>query len=136
METYFEYWECYQYEDVVILDEFYGSKMSYTDLLQLLDSTPLLVNVKGASAKMVSNTICFTSNQHPMYWYSEEALSKHCTGGYDTSPLKRRLDEFANIIFLTPVPMGPTLVMPSQGLNPAIRRQPHTTVTIVNNNNL
>lgn len=108
----FEYWENYQYEDVVVLDEFYGRKMQYTDLLQLLDSTPLLVNVKGASAKMVSTTIVFTSNQHPMYWYSEETLSRHCQGGYDSSPLKRRLDEFAEIIFLTPVKMGPELVAP------------------------
>lgn len=41
-----DYWENYQYEDVIVLDEFYGYKMQYTDLLQLLDSTPLLVNVK------------------------------------------------------------------------------------------
>lgn len=42
----FEYWENYQYENAVVLDEFYGHKMQYTDILQLLDSTPLLVNVK------------------------------------------------------------------------------------------
>lgn len=41
-----EYWENYQYESTIVLDEFYGHKMQYTDLLQLLDSTPLLVNVK------------------------------------------------------------------------------------------
>nr|WAE42741.1 MAG: replication associated protein [Cressdnaviricota sp.] len=124
----FDYWENYQYEEVVVLDEFYGHKMQYTDLLQLLDSTPLLVNVKGASAKMVSTTIVFTSNQHPRYWYSAETLQKHCGGGYDESPLKRRLDEFAAIRYLTPVPNGVTLVLPSSGINPAIRRQPHSVI--------
>lgn len=105
----FDFWENYQYEDVVVLDEFYGHKMQYTDLLQLLDSTPLLVNVKGASAKMNSNTFVFTSNQHPRYWYKQETLEKHCPfGDYDQSPLKRRLDEFATFIWLTNVNnMGP-----------------------------
>lgn len=108
----FDYWENYQYEDAVVLDEFYGHKMQYTDLLQLLDSTPLLVNVKGASAKMNSTVIIFTSNQHPRYWYKAETITKHCEGGWDSSPLKRRLDEFATFIMLTPVPDGPVLVEP------------------------
>lgn len=100
----FDYWENYQYEEVVVLDEFYGAKMMYTDLLQLLDSTPLLVNVKGASAKMNSKIFVFTSNQHPRDWYKMETLVKHCDGHYDTSPLCRRLNEFAIFITLLRAP--------------------------------
>jgi hypothetical protein len=133
----FDYWENYQYEEVVVLDEFYGHKMQYTDLLQLLDSTPLLVNVKGASAKMVSTTIVFTSNQHPRYWYSAETLQKHCGGGYDESPLKRRLDEFAAIRYLTPVPDRPVLVRTE--FDPTIKvtlRTGRKVTSVVNNNNI
>jgi len=104
----FDYWENYQYEECVVLDEFYGHKMPYTDLLQLLDSTPLLVNVKGACAKMSSSIFVFTSNQHPRYWYKPEILNRH-GNGWDESPLKRRLDEFATFINLSPVPDGPVL---------------------------
>lgn len=64
----------------------------------------------------------FTSNQHPRYWYKPETLARHCTEGYDNSPLKRRLDEFCpGFIMLTPVPDGPALNI----IGPAIEGQPN-----------
>lgn len=118
-----DYWENYQYEDVIILDEFYGHCMQYTDLLRLLDSTPLLVNVKGASAKIPNCTVVFTSNQHPRYWYKPEVLARHSAAGdWEHSPLKRRLDEFCEgFIMLSPVPDGPALNI----IAPVIDGQPN-----------
>lgn len=119
----FDYWENYDYEDAIVLDEFYGHKMKYSDLLQLLDSTPLLVNVKGASAKMGNNSIVFTSNQHPRYWYSPDTLKNHCQNGWDDSPLKARFDEFGTYIMCSPVPDGPDLGPPLANPQPMMRLQ-------------
>lgn len=121
-----DFYEKYDYEDVMILDEFTG-RIPYTDLLQLLDCHPLVLNVKNGAAEMVSKIIVITSNIHPRNWYKEEVWRKHCDS-WETSPLKRRLDEFGQIIFLGPVLMTdtPVLVQPNQGINPAIFRQPHT----------
>lgn len=70
----------------------------------------------------------FTSNQHPRYWYKPEVLARHCGGGYDTSPLKARFDEFATFIHCFPgrgvpefVPDGPSLAI----IDPVIEGQPN-----------
>lgn len=137
----FDYWENYQYEDAIVLDEFYGHKMQYSDLLQLLDSTPCLVNVKGASAKLGNASIVFTSNQHPRYWYKPETLARHCQNGWDDSPLKARFDEFGTYIMCSPVVQGPAVAPPVE-FDPTlpVTRQPRNIdgqpASIINNNNL
>lgn len=76
-----EWWCDYNGEPVVVLDEFYGY-LPFTTLLRLGDSTPLSVQVKGASRQFLASTVIFISNSHPLAWYKDARL--------DTRALIRR----------------------------------------------
>lgn len=85
------WWEGYVGQECVIIDEFYGW-IQYDFLLRLLDRYPLRVEVKGGSVNMSATKFVFTSNKEWTQWYP---------GIDDTSALKRRLDEFGKIYFIT-----------------------------------
>lgn len=63
------FWERYQYEPVVIVDEMGPNRMTLAEFNSLIDCRPHLVNVKGASAPFLSRLIIFTSNFHPDDWF-------------------------------------------------------------------
>lgn len=87
------WWDGYDGESVVIIDEFYGSQYPYAELLRLLDGYPLSVPVKGAFQKMRAERICFTSNVHPRDWYSVADMGTD----WDHSALARRVREYGHI---------------------------------------
>lgn len=89
------WWNGYDGQEVVVLDEFYGHSMPYTDLLRLLDSTPLQVQTKGGFVPMLAKVFIFTSNQHPQQWYDAEKTHKM---PWAQSPLCKRIEEFGRII--------------------------------------
>lgn len=78
-----KWWDGYNGESAVVIDEFYGW-LPYDQLLRLLDRYPLLVEIKGGTVQFVAETIVLTSNKHPREWYD----STKC----DYAPLERRLD--------------------------------------------
>lgn len=88
------WWDGYDGEHTVVIDEMYGHCFPYTELLQLLDRYPYAVPVKGAVLEFVSRRIIMTSNQHPADWYSAE---KTHSGPWKSSPLYRRIKEFGVI---------------------------------------
>lgn len=92
-----KWWDDYDGEKVVVFDEFYGHKMSFSQLLQVLDRYPLRVECKGSSAQCAATTFVFTSNQDPQDWYNAEKTHQ---GDWADNPLKRRLDEFGHVIYL------------------------------------
>lgn len=96
-----KWWPKYHNQECVIIDEMYGHKMSFTDLLRLCDRYPFDVETKGGDVEFNSKIICFTSNQEPADWYSD--LATHQTD-WEHSPLKRRFDEFATIVYLSDIP--------------------------------
>lgn len=86
-----QYWDNYQGQDTIVVDEFYGW-LSWDFMLRFLDSTPLQLDVKHGGVAMSAKKIVFTSNDHPSEWYSNARFP----WGPD-SPIKRRIN---SIIFI------------------------------------
>lgn len=62
------WWDGYNNQQTVILDEFYGW-IPYDLLLRLCDRYPLLLETKGGQVHCLSDTIILTSNTLPHEWY-------------------------------------------------------------------
>lgn len=73
----------YEGQRNLILDDFEGSFCQFRFLLRLLDVYKLKVEVKGGHAWAVWTTVIITSNSHPSTWYQH----------MDTAPLRRRIQE-------------------------------------------
>lgn len=71
----------YEGQHTLILDDFDGCYCAYRYLLRLLDCYELKVEVKGGHAWACWTTVVITTNRHPSNWYD----------GVDHSPLQRRL---------------------------------------------
>lgn len=89
-----KWWDDYDGQEDVIWDEFRPGACSFTDLLRLLDSTPLTGESKGSTVKLIPKLVIFTTNVHPQYWYNPENV--HHT--WDDSPLRARIEEYGCII--------------------------------------
>lgn len=88
-----KWWDDYDMQEDIVWDEFSG-QYPFRELLRVLDSTPLTVETKGGSVQFVGRNIIFTSNVAPADWYDAINIRQD----WHTSPLKRRIDEFATII--------------------------------------
>lgn len=87
------WWGHYTGQNVCVFDDFHAGWFKLTEMLRLLDSTPLLVAPKGGQVPFNSATLVFTSNVDPKDWYSSyEGRSAH------KDALERRLQDFAEII--------------------------------------
>lgn len=73
----------YEGQKTLILDDFDGSYCGYRYILRLLDIYRLKVEVKGGFAWAVWTTVVITSNSHPNGWYTM----------VNQAPLQRRLTE-------------------------------------------
>lgn len=62
------WWDGYDGQSEVIIDEFYGW-MPFDTLLRLCDRYPMLVESKGGQLQFIATTIVFTTNQVPDKWY-------------------------------------------------------------------
>ncbi len=76
------WWDGYEGQQTVILDEFYGNWCKWSFLLKLLDRYPMQVPIHGTNVAFCSKRIVLTSNSHPKDWY--KAIE-------DWSPLERRI---------------------------------------------
>lgn len=74
--------------EIVILDEFNGSKLPLTFLNQLADSVDLRVQTKGGFLPFVAKHLIVTTNFHPKQWYDFENREKNLC--WDA--LERRID--------------------------------------------
>ncbi len=81
-----KWWDGYDGEDVVVLDEFY-SWLSLDLLLRLLDRYPLYCEIKGGTVRMVATVFIFTSNIPVSEWYSQLPMNRK-------QPLYRRMQEW------------------------------------------
>lgn len=78
-----KWFDGYDGEETVIIDEFYGwLQPSY--ILRLIDRYPLLVECKGGMLQFVAKRVVFTSNVAP--WDLWPSLT------FDRAPFKRRLE--------------------------------------------
>lgn len=67
------WWDGYDQQATVVLDDFYGW-LPFDMLLRLLDRYPLNVEVKGGTRVFNSKRIVITSNKHPSEWYHSENI--------------------------------------------------------------
>ncbi|AUM61842.1 Rep [uncultured virus] len=77
------WFDTYDGQANVLMDDFDGKDISFRFLLQLLDRYPCLVPVKGGFKQWVPKTIIITTNLVPNRWYQ----------GEEYAPLERRFDE-------------------------------------------
>lgn len=82
-----KWWDGYQGQEDVIIDEFYG-QILWSTLLRLLDRYPLTVEVKGGTHNFAPKRIFITSNKQPIEWYPNKVEQ--------FSTLGRRLDYIMN----------------------------------------
>jgi len=61
----FEFWENYQNEEFVIIDDYRSAMCPFSEFLRLLDCYPHLVNVKGTHAQFNSKYIIITTPKSP-----------------------------------------------------------------------
>lgn len=73
----------YEGQHTLILDDFSGDFCTFRFLLRLLDKYKLKVEIKGGFAWATWTTVIITTNIHPSAWYSD----------VDTAPLRRRINE-------------------------------------------
>lgn len=65
-----KWWDGYQGEEHVVIDEFRGD-IGVGNLLTWLDRYPVLVEIKGSSIPLMAKKIWFTSNLAPENWYPD-----------------------------------------------------------------
>lgn len=78
-------WTGYDGQTSVIINDFYGRGIKWSDLLRLLDAYGNKVSALYRSTEFTSANIFITSNVHPETWYKN--IPNH-----DWSPLQRRID--------------------------------------------
>lgn len=74
-------WQCYEGQEVVVIDEFRGS-LQFSELLRLCDSTPMLVDALYAKLKFTAKLLILIGNQYPDHTYRDELVD----------PLQRRVN--------------------------------------------
>lgn len=87
-----KWWDGYNGEPNIIIDEFDGHSIGITHLLQWLDPYPMSVEIKGAAIPLAGCNWWITSNINPLDWYPD-ANTEH------RAALRRRLQNvhhFAN----------------------------------------
>lgn len=88
-----QWWDGYEGEKTVVLDDFRGDWMTFHHLLRLLDRYPMKVEVKGASINFSPSLILVTSNVAPWEIYSGRTSE-------DMAQLARRVE---TVVEMTPV---------------------------------
>lgn len=95
-----EWWDGYQQDEVILIDEFYG-QMKPSRLLQLLDGYSCRLPVKGGHTYANWTKVYITSNEPPSSWYADlpekvrEALQRRITSVEEMGPKPNRPFDFA-----------------------------------------
>ncbi len=90
------YWDGYEGQSTVLIDEAYGSRFSHGFLLQLTDRYSFQVPFHGGQANFYSRTIVFASNKHPSEWYDQDKFP------WANGPLHRRMTQGISRIICYP----------------------------------
>lgn len=106
-----KWWDGYDGHETVVFDE-WRSDIKFRQLLKLLDTSPMTVEVKGGVVPLKATTFVFTTNFHPNVWYPGVVRGANC-------PLTRRLREWSTLV-----------EFPTEFYNPAVELNvvdaPHT----------
>ncbi len=91
------YWDDYDGQETVLIDEMYGKRFSHGFLLRLLDRYQFTVPVHGSSVNFSSRRIVMTSNTHPREWY-HAMYQNHPGMFFEHGPLQRRMVQGDSVI--------------------------------------
>ena len=80
------FWEGYAGQQGLLLDDFGGHHLSFTDFKLAVDRYAIRVEIKGSSCELATTYTFITSNKEIGDWYSKEILGIH---GY--SAISRRI---------------------------------------------
>lgn len=80
------WYDGYRGERAIILDDFRGHSMSFTEFKLLVDRYPLRVQVKGSFCHMAATEFYITSNYRPEEWWDKDKI-----GPSGVTALKRRI---------------------------------------------
>lgn len=80
-----KWWDGYDGEADVALDDFYGW-IPYSVMLRLMDRYPMDVEIKGAKVNFAPKVLYISSNKLPWEWWSQEVP-------YNQQAFMRRIDE-------------------------------------------
>jgi len=90
----------YDGEDTLYIDDMDGSSMKFRLLLQILDSNCPRTKVKGGFVQLYIREVYITTNVHPINWYDPRVTARN---RWDLShPLCRRLEQFGELRFVPP----------------------------------
>jgi len=64
-----EWWQGYEGQKQVLIDEADKGFLKLCDFLHILDRYPVIVNVKGGDCQFNPTHITLTANKHPAFWY-------------------------------------------------------------------
>ena len=76
------WWDKYEYQETIVIDEFDWTQVEYRHLLKILDRYGPMVQTKGSHVTLHHNRVVLTTVMHPDEWY--ETLA-------DTRELHRRI---------------------------------------------
>lgn len=65
------FWDGYNGQKCVVIEEFYGSGIGIGYMNKLLDQYPFNIETKGSSVPFLAELIIFTSNENPIMWYGK-----------------------------------------------------------------
>lgn len=82
------WWDGYEGEDVLLIDDFYGW-IKWGGLLKILDGYCLRLAIKGSHTYAKWSKIFITSNDHPSLWYPNK--------GFKGTALDRRVHKIINM---------------------------------------
>lgn len=83
-----QWFEGYNGELFIFMDDFRAGDMQFSDLLKLLDKFPVRVPIKGSSAMVAADKIFITTPQEPNITYNEHE---------DIEQLLRRIDYIISV---------------------------------------
>ena len=72
-----KWFDGYRGERTVLLDDFCGSSLSFTQFKCLLDRYPFRVELKGTSCEMAATNFIITTNDDPKTWWQESVTGQH-----------------------------------------------------------
>lgn len=81
-----KWWDYYDGQTTVIMDDFDGSFLSFGDFKRYVDRYPTYIEIKGGVVPMLAHTWIITTNVYPSHWWS-----KRVTGQDGRAAIWRRI---------------------------------------------
>jgi len=94
------WWEGYDGQSVVIMDDFYGKSITIDDFKRWVDKYPCKVNIKNGSSQLLARRIYVTSNAGWKTWWGADLLAN----SNNQAAIERRItyEGFFNIKYVAP----------------------------------